>query len=71
MDDVHPIIAQFQALAETLDASGRQTSLDDAIVDLASWMGLAQHRLGADDLVVLAGIGAMMYREGLRRRAGG
>lgn len=68
MPDTHPIIALFENGAQLLDAEGRQADLDDAIVGLASWMGLAQDRLTEDDIAVLAQVGAILYREGLRRR---
>lgn len=68
MPNTHPIIALFESGAQLLDAEGRQTDLDDAIVGLASWMGLAQDRLTEDDITVLAEVGAILYREGLRRR---
>lgn len=42
--------------------------LGDAIADLAAWMSLAADHLTEDDLAVLGGIGAVLYREGLRRR---
>jgi len=71
MSDIHPIIELFQAHAEVLDASGQSTTLDDAIVSLAAWLDGAQDRLTEDDMTVLADVGAIMYREGLLRRAGG
>ncbi|TDP78176.1 hypothetical protein EV672_1263 [Aquabacterium commune] len=52
-----------------LDLQGHQASLDDAIAQLAAWMDLASTRLSEDDLVVLMGIGAALYREGLRNRS--
>lgn len=68
---VHPRIQAFQTYAELLDAQGSLARLDDAIADLAAWMELAAARLSEDDLVVLTTIGANLYREGLRLRAGG
>lgn len=65
----HPTIEAFQAGAEMLDLQGNQASLDDAIAQLAAWMELASTRLHEDDLVVLTGIGATLYREGLRHRS--
>jgi len=65
----HPTIESFQAGAELLDLQGNQASLDDAIAQLAAWMDLASTRLYEDDLVVLMGIGATLYREGLRNRS--
>lgn len=66
---LHPTIEAFQAGAEMLDLQGHQASLDDAIAQLAAWMDLASTRLSEDDLVVLMGIGAALYREGLRNRS--
>lgn len=71
MSDTHPLIALFQGSAEAMDATGQVPGLDEAIVRLASWMELAQDRLTEDDVAVLAEIGAVLYREGLNRRAGG
>lgn len=68
MGDLHPTIELFRARAEVLDAAGTKTSLDDAIVKLAAWMGLVQDRLTEDDMAVLAEVGAILYREGLGRR---
>lgn len=65
----HPTIEAFQAGAEMLDLQGNQVSLDDAIAQLVAWMDLASTRLSEDDLVVLIGIGATLYREGLRNRS--
>ncbi len=64
----HPVIQAFQGGAEVLEAQGSRAGLDDVIVQLAAWMDLAAERLTEDDLVVLSGIGAVLYREGLRKR---
>jgi len=71
MSDTHPIIGLFQAHAEVLNASGQSATLDDAIVGLATWLDGAQDRLTEDDVVMLADIGEILYRDGLQRRAGG
>lgn len=68
MPDTHPMITLFESGAQLLDAEDRETQLDDAIVGLAAWMGLAQDHLTEDDMAVLAEVGAILYREGLRRR---
>lgn len=62
----HPTIALFENRAELLDLQGSKKGLDDAIADLAAWMGLAE--LTEDDWAVLGEIGGVLYREGLRRR---
>lgn len=67
----HPFIALFESRAEVLDAAGQATHPDDAIVKLASWMELAKTRLTKDDTAVLADIGAILYRDGLKRRMSG
>lgn len=67
----HPTITQFEQAAELLDLAGDQASLDDAITRLAAWMSLARDHLSDDDLVVLTGIGGILYREGLRGRMRG
>jgi hypothetical protein len=64
----HPTIEAFQAGAEMLDLQNSRVGLDDAIAQLAAWMDLASARLSEDDQVVLIGIGATIYREGLRSR---
>lgn len=71
MSSLHPLIALFENRAEVLDATGQATHADDAIVKLASWMELAKTRLTEDDMAVLADIGAILYRDGLKRRMGG
>jgi len=65
----HPIIKQFEAHAELLDIVGSAEAIDDAIVQLAIWMdGL---ELSEDDEALLCRIGAILHREGLRRRTDG
>lgn len=61
----HPIVKQFEAHAELLDISGSAEAIDDAIVQLALSLELAE-----DDAALLCRIGAILYREGLRRRVG-
>ena len=68
---MHPLIALFESQAQALDAAGRKATLDDAIVMLAGWMELAQDQLTEDDVVILAEIGAIMFRDGLDRRMAG
>ena len=65
---IRPLIQQFEIQAEVLDAQGSTDSLDDAVAALATWMSLAGDRLTEDDMVVLVGIGAVLYRHGLRQR---
>lgn len=66
MSQNHPIIKQFEAQAEVLDITGSAEAIDEAIVQLATWMdGL---ELSDDDSALLCRIGAILYREGLRRR---
>jgi hypothetical protein len=67
---LHPTIEAFQAGAEVLDAQDSHLDLDDAIAQLAGWLDLASDHLADDDVTVLTGIGAVLYREGLRRRSG-
>lgn len=68
MNPIHPTIAAFEAGAELLDVQGSKVGIDDLLVRLASWMDLASTRLTEDDQSVLIGIGAALYREGLRQR---
>lgn len=65
---VHPIINLFQQRAELLDIQGSNASQDDAIGQLAAWMHVNRNNLTEDDLAVLGEIGAILYRDGLRRR---
>lgn len=64
----HPTIELFEQRAALLDVQGSSRGLDDAIADLAAWMGLAADHLTEDDWAVLGGIGGVLYREGQRRR---
>lgn len=64
----HPLIKRFEAGAELLEIQRDGASVEDAVIRLAAWMDLAADHLTEDDEVVLVGIGAMLYREGLRRR---
>ncbi|CAN5714444.1 hypothetical protein BH10PSE18_BH10PSE18_08010 [soil metagenome] len=66
---IHPTIELFEQRAALLDVQGSDKGLDDAIAELAAWIGLAAGRLTEDDLAVLGGIGGVLYREGLRRRS--
>ena len=65
---MHATIEAFRAGAELLDVQESSAGLDDVIAELAAWMDLASERLSEDDLVVLNGIGAMLFRTGLRNR---
>lgn len=64
----HPIIKLFEARADVLDIAGSVEAIDDAIAQLAGWMEYAD--LSEDDAAVLGHIGAVLLREGLRRRMG-
>ena len=64
----HPLIKRFEAGAELLEIQRDGASVEDAVIRLAAWMELAADHLTEDDEVVLVGIGAMLYREGLRGR---
>lgn len=55
---IHPLIGQFQAHADVLDALASNDSLDDAVVRLATWMEIAGERVTEDDRAVLISIGA-------------
>lgn len=67
---LNPVIAAIQARAELLEILQSPQNLDDALATLAGWIEM-QEKLPEDDLTVLLGVGAVMYREGLRRRLGG
>lgn len=67
----HSTIRRFQQRAKSLEEQHSLKFLDDAILDLARWMDGAHQRLSDQDRAVLVEIGGVLYREGLRRRAGG
>lgn len=68
---IHSLIERFEAGAEVLELQNLRSTPDDAMTRLAAWMGLAADHLTEDDETVLIGIGALLYREGLRRRLEG
>ncbi|MBF1165311.1 hypothetical protein [Burkholderia cenocepacia] len=68
MNGDDPIIKLFEAQADVLEIVGSADAIDDAIAQLAGWMGQAD--LSEDDAAVLGHIGAVLFREGLRRRMG-
>lgn len=68
---LNPVIAAIQARAELLDIQQSPKNLDDALATLAGWIEMNQEELPEDDLAVLLEVGAVMYREGLRRRLEG
>jgi hypothetical protein len=47
--EFHPIVEQFRAQAEMLDATQSTRSIDEATVQLAIWMDLNADRLSEDD----------------------
>ncbi|MNV63512.1 hypothetical protein D3C71_1561120 [compost metagenome] len=65
---IHPIIELFEERSRLLDMQGSKASLDDAIAKLAAWMSLAADHLTEDDWAALGEIGAVLYREGMKRR---
>jgi len=65
---MHMVIQRFEAQAELLNVQEARESLDDAVVRLAAWIGLAESRLTEDDMAVLVEVGGILYREGLRKR---
>lgn len=67
----HPVVTLFQHRAEMLDMQGSKAGTDEALVQLASWIDLERDKLSEDDLAVLVGVGAMLYRDGLARRVTG
>jgi hypothetical protein len=68
-ESLHPVILLFQEMAVMLDETDNEDGLDEAVSKLAAWIDLAAPKLNEDDLDVLSGVGAIVYREGLRRRA--
>ncbi|MGT3070875.1 hypothetical protein [Pseudomonas putida] len=68
---VNPVIAAIQARAELLDIQQSPQGLDNALATLAGWIEMNQEELPEDDLAILLEVGAVMYREGLRRRLEG
>lgn len=64
----HPLIALFQAKAELMDVTDSPEGLDDAISLLVGWMAKVKHKLSEDDMTILSDVGAVLYREGLKRK---
>lgn len=54
---IHPTIEVLQQRGELLNIQNRSEGLDDAVVNVATWMSMARKRLTADDWVVLLEIG--------------
>jgi len=52
-----------------LDMQGSKDTIEDAIGDLAAWIESCEDKLTEDDLAILAGIGGILYREGLNKRS--
>jgi hypothetical protein len=65
---LHPVIEMFATRARLLEAQEDPSGLDDAIAHLAAWIDQCRGRLSEEDLAVLNGVGAVLYREGLLRR---
>jgi hypothetical protein len=65
---INPIIALFQAKAELLDVTNSTEGLDDATALLAGWIGKVSMKLSQDDMTILSDVGAVLYREGLRKK---
>lgn len=65
---LHQVIQRFEAQAELLEVQEARASLDDAVVRLAAWIGLAEGKLTEDDIAALVEVGGILYREGLRKR---
>jgi len=63
----HPTILYFQQRAATLSLKGDNRGLDEALVLLAAWMDASQDQLGERDWAALGEVGAILYREGLKR----
>ncbi len=59
----------FQQRAALLDLQGSKAGLDEALSKLTAWMSITSADLNEDDQAVLGEIGAILYREGLRRLA--
>lgn len=66
---IHPLIALFETKAAVIEITEGKDGLDEAIALLASWMSVAENKLSEDDLAVLSDVGAILYKEGLRRRS--
>jgi hypothetical protein len=66
---IHPLIALFETKAAVIEITDGKDGLDEAIALLASWMSVAENKLSEDDLAVLSDVGAILYKEGLRRRS--
>ncbi|MEJ8814343.1 hypothetical protein WKW77_24890 [Variovorax ureilyticus] len=67
--ETHRNISIFELHSLMLDMRRSDAGLDDAIAQLATWMDLARDHLTEDDWKVLGEIGAVLYREAIRRKA--
>jgi hypothetical protein len=66
----HHVLKLFEQRAELLHIAGCSWDLDDAASELAAWLDLARYKLTESDVNALTNVGALLYREGLRKRAG-
>ena len=62
------LIALFESKAEVLEAIGSNDGLDEAILLLIGWMDWMGDDLSENDTAVLSDIGAILYREGSRKK---
>ena len=62
------VLMLFGQRSELLNLQKSNEDLDDAIKIFADWLASCAHELSEDDLVILALIGGIMYREALHRR---
>lgn len=67
--ETHRNICLFELYSLVLDVQRSDWGLNDAIAELAAWMDLARDRLTDEDWMVLGHIGAVLYREAVRRKA--
>jgi hypothetical protein len=64
--ETHAVITLFQHSAELLDLQKSRKDLDDAIIQLATWIQLNAHELTEDDFLGLTSIGGILYRQVLQ-----
>ena len=64
--ETHEVITLFQHSADLLDLQKSRKDLDDAIIQLATWIQLNAHELTEDDFLGLTSIGGILYRQGLQ-----
>jgi len=67
MNSTHLIVNIFETKASALDAAGNEEGLYEASTHLAKWIASTEGKLTEGELLALIHIGAIVFREGVRR----